>query len=660
MGARENDLSTTDQIGTRIGRLVDATADEVLLARFAAHADGSAFELLVWRHARAVHRTCRDLLGDHHAAEDAAQAVFLILARRADGIRDPRALAAWLHRTAVRVARRAARVLRRRAVTAQRLDALPKAPATNGTCGDAAVLHEELDRLPREYRTALVLCFFEGLTHAAAAARLGWPVGTVDGRIARAKKLLAARLERRGVSAAVLTVAGSVSVPAAGARAAAVPSVFAHQLAREVLQMTRLAKILWLTGSIALTACLAVAASTGGPVPPAADAPVRAAPVPLVKPRGIDAEVIAAFEKTGAVYGGFVCFDDPSETGTIVRGVCHGDLIFRAGAEAARAGVPGFSWDPDGRPTAEQLRQLPRIDVPFGLELILSRHFADGARTEAALKELARFPNLAALVLDTPVAVGTLAPALTELRNLKALSLCTLMLSDAGAAELAKLTALGKLTTFALRTSGVTDAGAKELAKLTRLTTLKLVAENMTDAGVKDLGRLENLTTLMLSASPSMSPGVTGAGLVELSRLTKLTTLYLQETEVDHAAIKGIAKLSELRRLKMPYVEVVDADVKELAKLSNLTTLRLEGFMLTDAAAADIAKLTKLTKLRLKAMITDAGAKELAKLSRLTTLELKTARLTEAGAKELAKLKHLQNLQLPSPQLMNAWKEAKR
>jgi RNA polymerase sigma factor (sigma-70 family) len=182
-------------------------ADADLLARFAAHRDEAAFELLVYRHAPLVLRTCRAVLRDRHAAEDAAQAVFLALARQARAVRGE-TLPGWLFRVAHRVAVRAARRQPPSPTTGEDLDARPAPPAAPASDpAEARVLHDELARLPEAYRTPILLCFFEGLTHAEAARRLGWPAGTVAGRVARAKQRLAVRLARRGVVPALLTVA---------------------------------------------------------------------------------------------------------------------------------------------------------------------------------------------------------------------------------------------------------------------------------------------------------------------------------------------------------------------------------------------------------------------------------------------------------------------
>lgn len=184
----------------------DHVADAELLHRFAASADAAAFELLVRRHADAVWATCRRMLGSDADAEDAFQATFLALIRKAKSIRTPSA-GGWLHQVAVNAALK----LRERAgrvpsVEPQQLDATPAAPSESPDADLAVAVHEELARLPDRERLPVVLCDLEGLSHGDAAKALGWPVGTVSGRLSRARAKLRDRLERRGLAPASVLV----------------------------------------------------------------------------------------------------------------------------------------------------------------------------------------------------------------------------------------------------------------------------------------------------------------------------------------------------------------------------------------------------------------------------------------------------------------------
>lgn len=197
-------------------------SDAQLLDRFVGPRDGAgedAFAALVERHAAMVLRVCRATLGDDHDAQDAFQATFLVLARRAGSIRRREAVGSWLHGVAGRVAARAkVEAARRRAVERRGAERTERR-AGEGIPERWPELHEEVDRLPESYRLAIVLCYFEGLTCEQAADRLGWPVGTVKVRLMRARERLKHRLTRRGVTFSAVALAPE-AVPAAWARAA--------------------------------------------------------------------------------------------------------------------------------------------------------------------------------------------------------------------------------------------------------------------------------------------------------------------------------------------------------------------------------------------------------------------------------------------------------
>jgi multidrug efflux system membrane fusion protein len=213
-----------------LGELRRATAgygvsDAQLLERFATAGDAAAFELLVWRHERLVFGVCRRLLGDHHDAEDAFQATFLTLARKARSIGKREALAGWLFRVAQRVAltaraSRSRRAARERPLFLAGSAAAPEAdgPEQRDLC---ATVDEEIGRLPECFRSAVVLCYLEGKTVAEAAVELGCPRGTVASRLARARERLRIQLARRGLA---LTATACVAAAPAGLVRAAVRS----------------------------------------------------------------------------------------------------------------------------------------------------------------------------------------------------------------------------------------------------------------------------------------------------------------------------------------------------------------------------------------------------------------------------------------------------
>src|SRR5262245_22712760 len=206
-------------------------ADADLLRRFAADRDETAFAALVRRHGPLVWAVCRNLLPHESDAEDAFQATFLTLVRSAAMIRNPAALGSWLHGVAYRVAMKAKRTAARRRKREHTAAAGESAaPVSQATWDQLQVaVHEEVRRLPEPERTAFVLCVLEGMGQREAAAALGWKLGTLSGRLTKARQRLLSQLSQRGIPAGVV-VAGAVTGGAA-AIAAAPQSLAARAMA---------------------------------------------------------------------------------------------------------------------------------------------------------------------------------------------------------------------------------------------------------------------------------------------------------------------------------------------------------------------------------------------------------------------------------------------
>jgi RNA polymerase sigma factor (sigma-70 family) len=194
-------------------------SDRDLLDRFVARRDEAAFAALVERHGAMVLGICRRVLRHAHDAEDAWQAAFLVLARKAATIRRKDALGAWLHGVAYHVATNLRRDLARRGAHEVPLREVGQADAAGDVTWRElrAVLDEELARLPERLRAPLVLCYLEGRTRDEAARQLGWGLGTIRGRLERGRRLLRARLRRRGLDLSALLVAAALSEHAAPA-----------------------------------------------------------------------------------------------------------------------------------------------------------------------------------------------------------------------------------------------------------------------------------------------------------------------------------------------------------------------------------------------------------------------------------------------------------
>jgi RNA polymerase sigma factor (sigma-70 family) len=215
------------------------STDERLLDEFLAHRGAGsgtdrtaedAFTAIVRRHGPMVRGVCRRVLRNDADADDAFQAVFVVLLRKAAGVRPRNRLGNWLYGVAVNVARRGRDANIRRRALALVTDLPDRANPESGGAVEQAdlrtLIDQELSGLPDAYRAAVVACDLEGHTRAEAAGRLGWSEGTVASRLARGRALLADRLLRRGV---VVPAAGLVVVVGA-APSEAVPTVNFHLL----------------------------------------------------------------------------------------------------------------------------------------------------------------------------------------------------------------------------------------------------------------------------------------------------------------------------------------------------------------------------------------------------------------------------------------------
>ena len=192
----------------------DGLTDCQLLEQFVDHEDDDAFAELVARHAALVLGVCRRTLGDEHCAEDAFQAVFLVLARRASQIRKRSSLAGWLYAVAYRTAQRSKAKRRGRREQALR-DEMPDTDdllAGISSRYEQQLLDEELHRLGEKYREPLVLRYLMGKSNRQVAAALGLTLGVVEGRLKQGKDRLRLRLAKRGISTVVaLTTAGAAT-----------------------------------------------------------------------------------------------------------------------------------------------------------------------------------------------------------------------------------------------------------------------------------------------------------------------------------------------------------------------------------------------------------------------------------------------------------------
>ncbi len=305
------------------GGTIAGLSEGELLARFAARGDEAAFRAIVDRHGPMVLGVCRRMLRDPSSADDAFQATFLVLVRRARAIRDGERLGAWLYAVAVRVARRSRAVERRRAGYEADADPASLAGPEPAAMADLErddlrrALDEEIGGLPEGLRGPLVLCHVDGLTYLEAARRLRSTEGAVRMRLFRARDRLRKGLTRRGLAPAAgglavqLAVESRAAVPATLARSttsaavdtaaglpAAAPAAVAA-LVHHVLRASLMSQFSVVAAAVMAASGLVAAAGAGmaarqEPAPAAASSPTPAVALVPVPPSTIPAPAALA------------------------------------------------------------------------------------------------------------------------------------------------------------------------------------------------------------------------------------------------------------------------------------------------------------------------------------------------------------------------------
>jgi RNA polymerase sigma factor (sigma-70 family) len=304
--------------------VMDELSDEQLLTRFQADRAESAFSALLQRHGRVVWNVCRRVLGHEQDAEDAFQATFLVLARKARSIRHTEAVGSWLHGAAYRIAMRAKRdagIRRKHEMHAPGAHDSGSSERVISLREGLTIIEEEVDRLGARHRAVFIACCLEGKAMAEAARELGWKEGTVSGTLSRAKEVLRSRLARRGVtlSAALAGLALSESA------SAAIPVTL-----------------------IAATLQAAIRYAAGGPAPAALASLIRAAGRVVPYTRVKIAAVLLTLAGVAAAYGLAMGPDSPQESKSRKE---PPSAKQQAGASDS-VEVSGRVLDPDAKPLA--------------------------------------------------------------------------------------------------------------------------------------------------------------------------------------------------------------------------------------------------------------------------------------------------------------------
>jgi RNA polymerase sigma factor (sigma-70 family) len=316
---------------------IDGLSDGQLLARFQADREESAFAALMRRHGRHVWNVCRHVLGHEQDAEDAFQATFLVLARKAGSIRSTEAVGSWLHGAAYRIAMRAKRDV---AIRRKHESKAPGADASGSVAREMslreglAVLDEEVERLAERQRAVFVACCLEGKTMVEAARDLGWKEGTVSGTLARAKERLRSRLARRGVTLAAALAALALSEVAA----AAVPAKLAVSTLRAALRY-----------------------AAGGPAPAALAALIRGASRTMLFTKAKIATIVLLTMAGIAAACGLASSRPTSDETSAKPQAAQDNAKPQAAKDKDSLSVRGQVLDPDGKPVTGATLYWPRL-----------------------------------------------------------------------------------------------------------------------------------------------------------------------------------------------------------------------------------------------------------------------------------------------------------
>jgi len=657
-------------------RALDDATEVELLRRFVVEKDADSFSVLVRRHGPMVLNVCRSLLHGEADAEDAFQATFLVLARRAGCIRDPALLAGWLHGVACRVSRKAL------SGKARRLKHEPQAARPEATPTEdlswvevQRVLHEELDSMSERHRLPLVLCYLQGKTLDEAAAQFGVSRNTLKARLERARAILRARLVGRG-----LGPAGVLLASAWPGAATALPPTLLESTIHTATSAPASARVVALTEGVLhtmrftklklaiplLAVFAAVGLSLGGfattpeeknnPAPVAAQ-PAKAEPAKVVRDKlkdRHDEEWVRITGRVKVIDARTLEFEDGKHielwyvAPRLNQMAMDGEQLYPAGKEAAE-----FLRKCIGDRPVTCLHQTQRNqyavtaytgDISLN-ELMVVNGWAFSQKmplpSEFAARENRRGLWRGRFIDPTDWEAGVRLPGEPPPPRI----------ADESEAR-------GLIHTYHERPAALAAVVTRIVMDLPDVRVLDLSRTVLTDDSVAQLASLKSLEELSLGGN------VTDLGFRHLKRLTGLRKLDARWATVSDAGIEQLAQLTELEDLTLnedygpnrpPVARITDAGLNHLKGLKKLRRLDLTGTHVTDAFLEHVGTLTNLEQLHLTSTrVTDAGVKRLKGLKKVRLLTLHHDPITDAGLAHLSGLTSLQVLGAGGTRITNA------
>jgi RNA polymerase sigma factor (sigma-70 family) len=482
--------------------------DRELLALFLSSRDDNALAALVWRHAPMVWGVCRRLLQRHHDAEDAFQATFLVLVRKAADV-PKQAVANWLYgvarQTAVKLRATAAK-RGRREMQVMNIPEPSMSEVREANLQD--VLDNELLRLPDHYRSVIVLCDLEGMTRQEAARQLAIPEGSVASRLARARAMLAKRMARHG-----LTVSG-------GALAAELTEKVASAgVPTSVVSSTIKAASLLAARKTAAAVSVEVIALTEGVIKA----------MMITKLKAITGVLVAVLAATAFAYG-MTLGGQPGGGGD------EKDRLDRLEPTGTKAVTQ--SEQPSTNQKVAPPQQKP--GEPDADRAAAEWVIANGGTIRTAAGTFGKGDPLG----DRPFKITAISLGSTD------------KIKDD---DIARFKDLSKLNNLSLANTPIGDAGLKHLTGLKSLESLYLPNTKVGDAGLAHLKGMTGLVNLYLDETK-----VTDAGLEHLTGMRGLSVLYLRHTQITDTGLKHIKAMPNLCWVDLWGTKVTDARVKEL------------------------------------------------------------------------------------------------
>jgi RNA polymerase sigma factor (sigma-70 family) len=592
---------------------VRVAPDADLLERFVAQRDETAFAGLVQRHGPMVLGVCIRVLGDTPDAEDAFQAAFLVLARRAGSVAKPELLGNWLYGVAYRTASKA----RSQAFRPQTQAGHEPATERDNPAEDAArrelrhVLDRELSRLPDRYRAPLVLHYLEGCSQEEVARRLACPRQTVTTRLARACARLQVPLARRGLA----LTAGGLAAALSDEASAALPAALFHATARAA---TLFAADQVLSAHAAGVVSARVLSLAQGIIHTMFWTKLRTVAAVLLAVMAIGAGGLTIHGLVRGAQSPVASGQRPPGEGTL------GNQVLLAGAATANATQP-----PAKEQAVVALREL-------GAEVKIFEDQTNGKITKRVF-----FIVLQKEWKGGDAGLVHLKHFSGPLDHIDLRALNVPVFSDKGLEHLKGLNVYW-LTLYAPQ---VTDRGLEYMKGFVNMEGLSISKAQITDDGLRHFRSMDKLRVLELSRNKITDQGL---GNMALKDRTRLEALFLDSTRITDDGMAALAKMDKLRQLNLSGTAITDRTLAHLRDLPNLEDLLLNETAVTDAGLKHLLTIPKLKWLELRrTRITDVGLAAVKELGGVEQLFLDATSITDRGLTHLEKMTKLRNLAVP-------------